>query len=315
MPSPAPACAVSAAVAPPPDTSPTTPPTGAVFDRQTVVLDTDLLFDPDDVTNLIAAARTIQHLVVVTADEVGGWRARAARGVLDAIGRTDVPVIEGVDLGNDQLILDPQTRDELPQPPKIDLVDGIRDICDNTSEQVIWVGCGPMTNLAEILESTPDLAEQLLVTQMGGWLDPTRYRNPDKASHNLRIDERSAGVALRMCHHLRLVLSEHTGVPQTRITRDSLLYRRFAAPDAPAWATMAAANFDGWFTHRTGSWMHDPLTLAAILQMPFITFGEERIRIERDVRLYRDPQGRTIRVSDTVDYPAFMNWLTDTVCP
>jgi inosine-uridine nucleoside N-ribohydrolase len=286
-----------------------------VSDHQVVVLDTDLAYDPDDVTNLIAAARLVRRLVVITADEVRGWRARATRAVLDSIGRGDVPVIAGIDLGSDRFVLDPEVCQAFPQPPSIDLIDGVTGICESTSEPVIWVGCGPMTNLAEILTATPDLAEQLLVTQMGGWLDPARYRNPHKASHNFHTDERSAGVAMRMCHHLRLVLSEHTGVPETLVTSDSPLYRRFAAPDAPAWATIPAANFDAWFARRPGSWMHDPLTLAAALGLPFVTFRDERVHIARDARLHRDPRGRNIPISDTVDYPSYMSWLTDTVRP
>jgi hypothetical protein len=73
---------------------------------------------------------------------------------------------------------------------------------------------------------------------------------------------------------------------------------------------LVAANFDAWFERRSGSWMHDPLTLAAALGEPFVTFAPERIQIAADTRLYRDPDGRDIEISVAVDYSAFATWLT-----
>jgi inosine-uridine nucleoside N-ribohydrolase len=177
----------------------------------TVILDTDVLYDPDDIVNLVIAARTIEDLVVITSDEVGGWRARGASALLQSLGYPDVPVIEGEGLDSNRLAMDPDILETFPPVPKIDMFDAVSAICDARAEPVLWVGCGPMTNLANVLEAQPHLSEQLHVVQMGGWLDPSRYRSPDRASHNFHTDIRSAGVALRMCHYLRLVLSEHTG--------------------------------------------------------------------------------------------------------
>ena len=63
-----------------------------------VVLDTDIGGDPDDFVALVIAARLVPDLLVVTADEAGGLRAQLARRVLDLVGRSDVEVIEGIDL-------------------------------------------------------------------------------------------------------------------------------------------------------------------------------------------------------------------------
>lgn len=286
------------------------------FDRHPVVLDTNVVFyDPDDIMMLIAAARTVRRLFVVTADEVRGYRARVARAVLDSLGRTDVPVIQGEDLESDRIML-PEVCAALPEPPMVSLIDRMSALCEFTTGPVIWVGCGPMTNLVAILEECPELAERFAVTQMGGWLDPNGYRDPSRSSHNFRVDTRAAGIALRMCHGPRLVLSEHTGVPDVRITPESPLYHRLSVPDVPEWARLAALNFSAWFERRpTGSWMHDPITLAAALDLPFVSFRDERIRIEGDMRLYPDAHGRTIRVSDGVQYPALMTWLEGAVHP
>jgi inosine-uridine nucleoside N-ribohydrolase len=276
------------------------------------VLDTDLGYDPDDLVALAVAARHIEHLVVVTADETRGRRARLARYVLDLMDRSDVPVITGIDLGGDhRFLLDDQLPAPRPAEP-VDLVEAITRVCADTGGPVSWVGQGPMSNLAAILRVVPDLAEQLVVTQMGGWLD--HYRDRSRASHNFHTDPGAAGLALRVCHRPRLVLSEHTNNAAIDITPASLLYRQLAAPHAPAWARLIAANFSAWFAaRRPGSWLHDPLTVSAALGEPFARFRIERVRIERDARLRRDPEGRDIEVTSDVDYHGFLAWLIESV--
>ncbi|WP_156371438.1 hypothetical protein [Nocardia arizonensis] len=49
--------------------------------------------------------------------------------------------------------------------------------------------------------------------------------------------------------------------------------------------------------------------MSAALGLPFVTFAEERIRIGDDTRLYRDQDGRPMRVSAEVDYDAFLRWM------
>ena len=57
----------------------------------------------------------------------------------------------------------------------------------------------------------------------------------------------------------------------------------------------------------------NPLALSAALGYPFVTFGEACVRIEDDARLYRDPYGRPMRVSETVRYQAFVEWLHEVI--
>ncbi|MET8779475.1 nucleoside hydrolase [Nocardia sp. NPDC004654] len=300
----------------PDSTSPITDPTDAL-----VILDTDIGYDPDDLVALVIAARTVPHLAVVTADETRGRRARLARQLLDLMDRTDVPVIGGLDLGGEHRFL----ADQGPGAPRhpdtageelTDRIDQLNDdiarLCTTATRPIRWVGMGPMSNLSAVLTHVPDMAERLAVTQMGGWLD--HYRDKTRASHNFHTDPTSAGVALRVLRTPRLVLSEHTNSPLIRVTPEWALVRRLSEPTAPAWASLLAAHFSMWFTRRPGSWMHDPLTLSAALDLPFVTFGREPIRIGRDARLHRDPNGRPIEVSLEVDYDGFLDWMHEAVC-
>ncbi|MGN2639049.1 nucleoside hydrolase [Nocardia takedensis] len=284
-----------------------------------VIVSTDLGWDFDDLCALVTAARLIDNLVVVTTDEVSGLRADLARRMLDLLGRTDVEVIQGIDLGGQRRFLPdpgqeipdyiPPTREERGESSISRLVDLV---IDSPHHPVHWVGCGPMTELADLLGAAPEVSEQMLVTQMGGWLDT--YRRPDRAEHNLGTNTLAAGIALRMLPAPRLVLADHTNNPAIRVTPDWDMIRALDSEHAPEWARLLSAHFHRWVARGyDGSWMHDPLALSAALGYPFVTFGEARVRIEDDARLYRDPYGRPMRVSETVRYQPFVEWLHETV--
>ncbi|MGQ4619771.1 nucleoside hydrolase [Nocardia sp. R7R-8] len=279
-----------------------------MFDRQTVVLDTDLGHDLDDALALWVAAEVVADLIVVTNDETPGHdRARYARALLDRIGRTDVPVVAGsaLDGAADRFVMHsllPEAR-----PVHTDVVDFLASVCESSSSSIVWVGIGPVSNVAEFFITRPHHIEQIEFTMMGGWLD--HYRNPSRASHNPRMDPAAFGLVLRAAHRPRCVLSTHTNTPELAVAPDSPLYTWLTAPEAPPWAELIAANATEWFAHRPSSWMNDPVTLAAALGVPAVEFGAETVRIAADGRITRDPAGRAIDVSARIDYPTILAWL------
>lgn len=187
------------------------------------------------------------------------------------------------------------------------LAEVLSELIMNATGPIRWVGCGPMTELMTLLSIAPEFAEQLMITQMGGWLD--RYRDPLRASHNFHTDSLSAALALRILPTPRLVLSEHTNHDDIRVTPDWALIHALDADSAPEWARLLSAHFHRWCVRRDGSWMHDPLTLAAAMGYTFVTFTKDRVRIGDDARLYRDPYGRPMWVSTGVDYASFVDWM------
>lgn len=77
---------------------------GSDPEKAPMVIDTDLGGDPDDTVALVVAARRVPELrLVVTSDEYGGERARLVRYLLDLVGRPDVRVVAGADLGNTRM--------------------------------------------------------------------------------------------------------------------------------------------------------------------------------------------------------------------
>ncbi|WP_194838271.1 nucleoside hydrolase [Nocardia sp. XZ_19_369] len=271
-----------------------------------MILDTDVFYDPDDLAALVLAAGTVPNLVVITADETGGRRARLARHALDLLDRADVPVIAGLELpgGERRFLMDDYLDGLKPQPD--DLVDSVARICATTTGLIDWVGMGPMTNYAAVVTAAPELAERFVLTQMGGWID--KYRDKSRASHNLRTDTVSAGLGLRVAHKPRLMLSDFTNAPAIHITPEWALMGSLRSSVHPA-AKLLVANFDVWFERRGGSWMHDPLALSLGLNLPFVRLRSEWLRIAPDARLYRDLDGRVMEVSSAVDYSGFLDWF------
>jgi pyrimidine-specific ribonucleoside hydrolase len=276
------------------------------------IVDTDVGGDPDDAVALLAAVRHVPHLALVTTcDEHHGQRARLARHLLDTLGRSDVPVVAGTSLaGTSHYCATGLVPAYVPAQPT-GLLDAVSAVADTTTGPVRWIGLGPLTNLAAVLSARPDLAQRLVVTQMGGALN---YRDPTRAEHNIRRDPAAARAVLGSAASLRLVTSDVTFTPRIEITADSPVYQALAAPDAPAWSRLLAAHMHAWFTTaHPGTMQHDPLTVTAALQLPFADFAVERITLDAAGRMHPDPHGTPVMLSVGANYDAFWRWLTTTV--
>jgi inosine-uridine nucleoside N-ribohydrolase len=293
------------ATAPPPAESPAGP----------VIIDTDIGGDGDDaIAVAIAALRLPDLALVLTSDECDRQRARFATHFLAQLGRPDVPVVAGADLGNTRYLC---VRDLIPAEvpaPSEDVVAAVEAVCDATDGPVRWVGMGPMSNLAAVLAARPHLAERLLVTQMGGAL---RYRDPSRAEHNVRLDPAAAvGVVRTPGLPLWLVTSDVTFTPELEVTAAGPLYAALAAPDSPAWAQTLRAHLDRWFDgFHPGTIQHDALTLSAALHLPFVDFDKTTVAFDSIGRMSEDPAGTPVPLSTGAAYPMFMTWLHRQLIP
>ncbi|MFJ1460960.1 nucleoside hydrolase [Nocardia sp. N2S4-5] len=269
------------------------------------VICTDPFWDCDDLVSIAVAAMLLEDVTLISSDETGGRRARGLRRFADSLGRTDIRVVTGHDLGDTRRFLADDYIADVPQQPA-DVIGAVARACE--SGPALWVGQGPMSNLATVLSAEPHRAEQLTVFQQGFWLD--QYRNPSLASHNARLDPAAAGLAIRAAFAPCLVLSDWTDSDEIAVTRDSELFRLVSRPDVPEWARWISISLERWFARgRASSKMHDPLTLSAALGCGFVSFDEVRVRIAPDARMYRDRRGRLVRVATGADYAGFTDWL------
>lgn len=301
-----------------------------------LVIDTDIGSDPDDAVALAVAARGVGELALVsTGDETGpraggyGQRARAARWLLDACGRPEVPVVAGAGLGDiDHFVLGDAVPRSIPDPDTgVDVVDAVAGLAARHEGPLRWVGIAPMTNLATVVTERPDIAARLHVTQMGA---AVKYRHPDQAEHNVRVDLDAARTVLdaaqqRRLASLELVTSDVTFTDAIALSADHPLCRRLrTAPGA--WAQMLHISLTRWFAHPRGydhSMQHDALTLSAALELPFVESIPAHVAFDAIGRLVYTvdhrggvlPGGASsagpapVLVAQRADYPAFMRWL------
>lgn len=287
-----------------------------------VIVDTDIGHDPDGAFALALLARLCKNLLVVTCDETFGRRALMARRLLDAMGRTDVEVIEGIGglaRGHHRFRVHEDLLAGTRPVPHVPLIDTLAARIIAAEGRVVWIGQGSMSTLAYLLTAKPHLAAKIDITQTGGWLD--RYHDTSRSEHNFRTDALAAQTALRLARRPRLVLSDHTGVPELAIGPDSALYQELIAPSAPEWAQLIGANCTGWWRYQRNrdaaetTNMHDPLTASAALGEEFVSFAPECISIDEAAMTRRDPAGVEVLVSIDADQAGFMDRLYEVVCP
>lgn len=292
--------------------------------RAPLVLDSDIGGDPDDAFAVAAAALASPDLrLVVTADETGGdqgagQRARFARHLLDLTGRPEVPVTAGISRGPTRYYCVEGLAPAAVGAQDSDFVAAVRDVADRYPGPLRWAGLGPMSNLALLLERAPELAGRLHITQMGGAF---RYRDPDRAEHNIRLDVAAARAVLsaatvQTVPGLEFVCSDVTFRPETTITTDSRLYEALSQPGAPAWARLLAAHTGRWFAaFHPGSCQADALTLTAALGLPFVDSDRVEVTMDEAGRTTPGAGGAKVWWSTGADYAAFSRWLEDTLRP
>jgi pyrimidine-specific ribonucleoside hydrolase len=274
-----------------------------------MIIDTDAGGDPDDSVAIVAAARSVPELaLVVTSDEYGGERARFVRHLLDLAGRPEVPVVAGSDLQDDPLYFVDGLFPQDVAKQSEDVAGAVEAVCASTPGPVRWVGMGPLSNLAALQESRPELVAKMVVTQMGGAVN---YRDPSRAEHNFRMDP---AAVVRILPVLELsvptfVVSEVTFNPAMEILPESPIYQKWTAPGSPPWASVLRAHIDRWMERYPGSMQHDSLTLAAAMLWPGVAFVRERVALDPLARMTLDAEGIEIAMSISADYPSFMEWL------
>ncbi|WP_112265158.1 nucleoside hydrolase [Lentzea terrae] len=270
-------------------------------------IDTDAGGDPDGAIALVIAAAEPSLALVSTVDELGGRRARFVRHLLDLLGREDVPVVAGADLGDNRMDCIAGLVPDSVAPQRTDVANAVADVLTKADGLVRWAGMGPATNLAALLTQNADLAERLVVTQMGGALN---HRDPERAEHNFRLDPAAANTLLTKGKLPKLVLSDTTFTPAIEITKDSDVWQKLSAPEAPAWAKLVTSHMAQWFDRfHAGTIQHDVLALTAALQLPFVALRRERVVLDDIGRMTTAPDGNLVRLSIKADYPAFRAWL------
>ncbi|MFF0609163.1 nucleoside hydrolase [Nocardia tengchongensis] len=268
-----------------------------------LIVDTDIGGDPDDSIAVAVAAGRPELALVVTSDEHGGRRARLARHLLDLLGRSDVPVVAGIDLGNDKYwAAAGLVPHDVPNQSQ-DVLAAVRKVMATTDSKVRWLGIGPMSNLSTVVAEIPDTAGRLLVTQMGGGLN---YRHADRAEHNIRLDVAAARKVLHAGLRTWIVPSDVTFHPSNEITSGSAEYE-LLAESGPA-GQLICSHLDQWFANfYPGTMQHDAMALAQAVGRSFLRTS--RVGVELDEIGRMTPGECQVSLTRSVDYQVFRSWL------
>lgn len=246
--------------------------------RTKVILDTDIGSNIDDAVCLayLLAQPACELLGITTVTGEPYLRAMLASS-LCTIAAKDIPIYPGTD----QPLLTPLRQPQAPQAAALtnwkhdtDFPHGqalafLNHTIRAYPGEVILLGIGPLTNIALLFASQPDLPQLLkgLVIMSGQFVPPGREWNvlndPYAAAIVYRTNvpiHRSIGLAVT--EQLRLPSSEFRARCTTPLLRP---VRDFA---------------EVWFQHQDMITFHDPLAAATIFDEHICTFASGTIHVE-----------------------------------
>jgi inosine-uridine nucleoside N-ribohydrolase len=321
-----------------PALAPGTPP-AIVTDAQPVIVDTDMAAD-----DWLAILYLLQHpdVEVQAITVVGTGEAHCAPGVQNALdlvalaGRPEIPVACGREtpLAGDHTF--PRTWRErvdsllglsLPRNPNAPYAGSAVELLTRTvlrsAQPVHLVALGPLTNVAQAIEASPELVEGLQrVTIMGGAVNvPGNVRassdtGNDWAEWNIYADPHAAGVVLESGAPITLVPLDATqDVPVTTGFQKTLRRDREtpAAEFVHRVLAQKASDIDsGWY------YFWDPFAAAVVADETLATFQEMLLTVVEEEgpqsgRTLVSSAGNPVRVADGADAARFEKLFLETL--
>ena len=280
-----------------------------------LILDTDLGDDVDDVFALAYAARhpRINLRAVTTVLGDTRWRAALALRLLDELGVDDVPVAAGapggevntVTLSGDVLVL-PGADDSRCDPRSA--TDLMADVIAAAPPPVWLATIGPATNAAILLAERPEVADGLTgIVMMGGRHEPAFPRE-----HNFGTNPEAAAA---VCNNGGNVLvGDYVVTCQAQLRRDDLPRVRQAPGVGASLATMLETYFD----RRERDWtsMYDPAALTLALDETFLTLDPTTRHasvVDGQVRFAPADESSNLRLAGSIDTDAFHEELLSVI--
>ena len=293
---------------------------------QKIILDTDIGDDIDDALALAFAIMSgkLNILGVTTVFRNAAQRAELGCCVLDALGRTDIPVYAGIGKTLLQSIPDweqvandhrPRQMEVLKrqqpsvQPKQDNAVDFIIETVMAGDGDITLVPIGPFTNIAAAFTIEPRLAQKTQIVMMGGATDRVR------PEWNALCDPEAT----------RIVFG--TGVPITMVgldvtTKCVMRYEQvkaIGAVDRPInQICFELIHLWGGDNPEPRPTLHDPLALATLIDPTLCETQEMRIEVETRADHLR---GATVPVAGepntsvctSVDATRFMDYFVETL--
>jgi inosine-uridine nucleoside N-ribohydrolase len=153
----------------------------------------------------------------------------------------------------------------------------------NNPGKITLVATGPLTNIALTLQHHPEVARHLAgLILMGGAYGLTPYSKGNQtpyAEFNMWQDPEAAHLVFASGMNIHAIGLDISLDPATCLYRQQL--QQLQQKSAPAAAQLASKLVDYAIKHHGRCEMHDPLALAAALDMGIFGFTLRQIKITR----------------------------------
>jgi pyrimidine-specific ribonucleoside hydrolase len=227
--------------------------------------------------------------------------------------RANVDVLAGLNLASNPASSSPHSA-----------VDLLTATIKSLPEKVTVITLGPLTNLAEALQSAPELKENIeMIYIMGGAVDvPGNVGSShvgidnSTAEWNIYVDPVVAAIVLQSGAPVTLVPLDATNhAPATRNFYERLKDDR-TTPEAKFVFDVLAKNYD--FIQSGGYYFWDPLAAAILSDNSLATFETRKLTVieeEGDMsgRTQESESGASIRVAVDVESERFEQLFLDTL--
>ena len=258
-----------------------------------LILDTDILCDPDDFFALLMAlkSREVNLAAIITSDEHEQHRAKFVKKIV----KKNTPVFSGEDIGNSKYCF----HYESDEVVRTDYLDFVQEML-NTNETIHYACISPQSNLAKIIDLSG--SENLDVTIMGGAIN-YRKKGPE---HNIKMDVKSALKVFNSNIKKRYVISDTTFKPEIiGVSKNHYLYTELSKSNE-----LLKKNCDDFFEKfYPQTIMHDPLTLSSIIMPQLVFFENKKINMLEDGVMVFDENGKDTIISCGAQYKSLMKLI------
>ncbi|MCY3896625.1 MAG: nucleoside hydrolase [Chloroflexi bacterium] len=280
-----------------------------------LILDTDLGDDVDDVFALAYAVRNSRINLCAVTTVLGDtrWRAALTLRLLDEMGVNDVPVAAGAPGGevntvtlSGDVVVPPGTDD--PRCEACSATELMADVIATAPEPVWLATIGPATNAAVLLAERPEVLDGLAgIVMMGGRHEPAFPRE-----HNFGTNPTAAAA---VCNHGGTVrVGDYKVTCQAQLWRDDLPRVR----QAPGVGVSLATMLETYFDRRERDWtsMYDPAALTLALDQTFLTLDPSPMCadvVDSQVRFAPGAETSGLQLANAIDVDAFHDELLSVI--
>lgn len=258
-----------------------------------VILDTDIGGDIDDTWALcmMLASPEIDLKLVVTAIDDTPAKTRLTAKILEAVGRTDIPIGTGVKQTDRELNqaswLGDYTLDTYPGVVHDDGVGAMIDLINNSPEPVVLCVLGPQSNIAAALERDPSIAEKSRIVSMAGSVY-IGYNGKDtrQPEYNVARDVEAARAVFAAPWEITCAPLDICGILRLQGDR----YLQVANSENP-FAKVTIENYKHWAHYKNQPEQSSSILFDTVAA--YLLFAEDLCEIET-VKLSVDNDGNTV---------------------